>query len=72
MKGQSAWNYKPYTKLDERSKATLPYICRVASDETTIIIEWFDKGAECEHVLRYKKRNDCQAEKEIILKKALQ
>ena len=59
MKGQNAWQYHPYTRLDENSRKTLPYICRLAPQKDSCEIEWFDQGApDAPHRLAYRLRGN--------------
>lgn len=52
MRGQTSWQYHPYTRLDENERKTLPYICRLAPQKDSCEVEWFDQGApEAAHKL---------------------
>ena len=55
MRGQSHWNYAPYTRLNQHHKRSAPYICRVAPEEGAIQIEWFDAGSQGLHDLYYRR-----------------
>lgn len=44
MKGNNVWQYHPYTRLIERSKQRLPYICRLAPQGDFCQLEWMDAG----------------------------
>lgn len=61
MRGQSSWQYHPYTRLDENPRKTLPYICRLAPQRDTCEVEWFDQGApEAAHRLVCRLRGNCE------------
>lgn len=51
MRGQTTWNYQPYSRLCDIRKREKPYICRMAPYETSCEIEWFDHGSDGEHSL---------------------
>lgn len=55
MRGISAWNYQPYTRLMEMEIASLPYICRIAPGTDSFEFEWFDRGGTYAHILLYRK-----------------
>ncbi len=55
MKGITSWGYTPYRPYDHAEEATKPFICRMAPYEDRVEIEWFDKGSNCEHELRYRR-----------------
>ncbi len=43
MRGKSTWHYKPYTRLTETAKQSLPYVCRLAPYADTCELEWMDE-----------------------------
>lgn len=51
MKGNNAWQYHPYTRLIERSKQRLPYICRLAPQGDFCQLEWMDAGCGGPHTV---------------------
>ena len=55
MRGNTGWNYKPYTRLIDMDVREKPFICRVAPFETGFEIQWFDHGQpEGGHALYYR------------------
>ena len=68
MKALTNWNYTPFTRLHERKKEYLPYVCRLAPRLGGFTFEWFDKGDDKKHKLIVKLRGsvDVVIEKEII------
>ena len=44
MRGNTCWNYKPFTRLIDMDVRHKPFICRVAPFETGFDIQWFDNG----------------------------
>lgn len=54
MKGQSNWNYHPYSRLNNMEKRILPYICRLAPGKMHIELEWFDQRSSCRHFVCYR------------------
>jgi len=44
MRGNTCWNYKPFTRLIDMDIRQKPFICRVAPFETGFDIQWFDNG----------------------------
>ena len=55
MRGNTGWNYKPYTRLIDLDVREKPFICRVAPFETGFEIQWFDHGQpEGGHALYYR------------------
>ncbi len=65
MKGISGWGYTPYRPYDSIEEAMCPFVCRIAPGLNTVELEWFDKGASCGHVLRYRLMNSGDAWIEI-------
>jgi len=55
MRGTTSWAYKPFFRLHEIHKATLPYICRIAPHRDSFEFEWFDRGSDGAHKLMYRK-----------------
>lgn len=55
MRGITHWQYRPYKRLYEAEKMSLPYICRIAPAKDSFAFEWIDSGAECGHELCYRK-----------------
>jgi len=54
MKGITGWQYQPYRPAHRLKEAQLPFICRIAPEETAIKLEWFDKGSLGEHILEWR------------------
>ena len=55
MRGNTGWNYKPYTRLIDMDVREKPFICGVAPFETGFEIQWFDHGQpEGGHALYYR------------------
>ncbi len=55
MRGNTGWNYKPFTRLIDMEVRSLPFICRVAPFVGGFEIQWFDNGQpEGAHVLKYR------------------
>ncbi|NLO82380.1 MAG: exo-alpha-sialidase [Clostridiales bacterium] len=54
MKGITGWHYKPYRPAHRLKETQLPFICRIAPEETAITLEWFDKGSLGEHILQWR------------------
>lgn len=48
MKGQTTWSYRPYVRMCDIEKKTLPFICRLAPYEDYCEIQWMDLGCEDE------------------------
>lgn len=44
MRGNTCWNYRPFTRLTDLDVRRKPFICRVAPFETGFDIQWFDNG----------------------------
>ncbi len=51
MRGQTTWDYHPYTRLSENQKKKLPYIARLAPYADCCEVEWFDQGSAGPHEL---------------------
>lgn len=51
MKGQTRWDYKPYTRLNQNSKKVNPYIVRIAPYENYCEVDWIDNGYEGEQII---------------------
>lgn len=49
MRGQSAWNYHPYSLLNDLPRRSLPFVCRLAPEEHGIAFEWIDAGFSGPH-----------------------
>lgn len=55
MRGNTGWNYRPFTRLTEVSRQSLPFICRVAPFPAGFDLQWFDNGQpDGEHRLLYR------------------
>lgn len=68
MRGNTRWNYRPFTRLTELDKAQKPFICRVAPFASGFDIQWFDNGQpDGEHKLLYRLRLTQDSWQEIIL-----
>lgn len=57
MRGISGWNYAPYRPYDRMDEAKKPFVCRLAPGEREINLEWFDKGSEGAHWIRWRKKD---------------
>ena len=44
MRGNTAWNYKPFTRLIDMPMRELPFICRIAPFAGGFEMQWFDNG----------------------------
>ncbi len=49
MKGQTNWQYKPYTRLIHNKKKLNPYIVHIAPYEKYCEVQWIDNGYTGEH-----------------------
>ncbi len=56
MKADLFWGYKPYMRPDEKAKALLPYIARLAPEKEALVLEWFDNGDNGDHILKWRER----------------
>jgi len=56
MRADLFWGFKPYTRPDEMAKALLPYIVRLAPEKDALELEWFDRGSDGNHILKWRKR----------------
>ncbi len=57
MKADLFWGYRPYTRPDEKARALLPYIARLAPEKDALELEWFDRGGiNTIHILKWRKR----------------
>lgn len=55
MKGNTGWNYRPFTRLIDMEIRTLPFVCRIAPFAGGFEFQWFDNGApDGEHFVRYR------------------
>ena len=55
MRGNTGWNYRPFTRLNEMEKRSLPFVCRIAPFVGGFEIQWFDNGQPAgEHKLLYR------------------
>ena len=56
MRGNTGWNYRPYTRLIDMDIREKPFICRVAPFEGGFELQWFDNGQpDAAHELIYRK-----------------
>lgn len=44
MRGNSCWNYKPFTRLVDMEVQNLPFICRISPFAGGFEMQWFDHG----------------------------
>lgn len=57
MKGQSGWDYRPYSRLNEMYKREYPYISHIEPKKDCCAFEWFDNGSPgAEHSVWYHQR----------------
>lgn len=57
MRGITGWNYRPYRPADRQAETTLPFICSLSPSEKSITLEWFDKGSDGPHTLRWREKD---------------
>lgn len=55
------WGLAPYAPKRNPERATDPYICRLMPYDDHFTFEWFDKGADCDHVVCWKVRGSEEA-----------
>ena len=69
MRGNTGWNYRPFTRLTDMEIRQKPFICRVAPFETGFEIQWFDNGQpDGAHKLLWRVRFSRAAWQEMPLK----
>ncbi len=56
MRGNTGWEYHPYRPAHKMAEANLPFICRLAPNESAIELEWFDKGCPGPHILKWREK----------------
>ncbi len=68
MRGNTTWNYKPFTRLIDIDLREKPFICRVAPFEGGFGIQWFDRGQpDGAHKLMYRSYTSLKPWTEIEL-----
>lgn len=56
MKGDTRWNYRPYSRLIEMDVREKPFVCRIVPQETGFTFQWFDNGRDAiAHIVRWRK-----------------
>nr|HML48112.1 sialidase family protein [Clostridia bacterium] len=46
MRGNTGWQYKPFTRLIDMEARSLPFVCRIAPFEGGFEFQWFDHGGK--------------------------
>ena len=55
MRGNTGWQYRPYSPLQDAERRELPFICRMAPFSGGFEIQWLDNGQpDGSHILRYR------------------
>lgn len=68
MRGNTAWNYKPFTRLIDMPRRELPFICRIAPFAGGFEMQWFDNGQpEGGHLLLYRTYTSLKSWTEVAL-----
>lgn len=68
MRGETGWNYRPYSRLIDMDVREKPFVCRIEPFAGGFRFQWFDNGRENgRHVLRYRKYRSVGEWKEAAL-----
>ena len=54
MRGLTHWNWKPFFFPTSPQDELIPIVCRVAPGDCRIEFEWYDKGSNSEHLVRFR------------------